>query len=150
MVSELRTSTIMKVSEIMTTGVQTVTPATSAAQARNRMRANRIHHLLVKEGTELVGMLSARDLARGARHNRAARRATVTDLMTPSVVMVGPDTSVRRAADLMRGRAIGSLIVVDRGRAVGIVTIADLLDRIDARSPHEVWLQIGTPRDATD
>ena len=74
----------------------------------------------------------------------------VADLMTPQVVMVTPDISVRRAADLMRGRAIGSLILVDRGRAVGIVTVTDLLDRIDARSPHEVWLQIGTPRRATD
>ena len=138
----------MKVSAIMTTGVQTVTPGTSAAKARDRMRANRIHHLLVKEGTALVGLLSARDLARGARRTGVGKRLMVTDLMTPRVVMVKPDTSVRRAAHLMRGRAIGSLIVVDRGRAVGIVTVADLLDRIDARSPHEIWLQIGTPRRA--
>ena len=118
---ELPKSTIMKISEIMTKGVQTVTPGTSAAQARDRMRTNRIHHLLVKEGTELVGLLSARDLARGARRTSVTKRVMVTDLMTPRVVIVRPDTSVRRAADLMRGRAIGSLIVVDRGRAVGIV-----------------------------
>jgi len=140
----------MKIAEIMTTGVQTVTPGTSAAQARERMRTNRIHHLLVTEGTEVVGLLSSRDLARGARRTSVGKSVLVTDLMTPRVVMVRPDTSVRRAADLMRGRAIGSLIVVDRGRAVGIVTVADLLDRIDARAPHEVWLQIGTPRRATE
>ena len=63
--------------------------------------------------------------------------------MTPYVVTVKPDTSVYRAANLMRGQSIGSLIVVDRGRAVGIVTVADLLERLDPRTPHEVWVQIG-------
>jgi CBS domain-containing protein len=133
----------MKVSEIMTTGVQTVRPGTPFATARERMRTKGIHHLLVKEGTELVGVLSARDVGQGARRGSAAK---VADLMTPSVVTVTPNTSVYRAANLMRGHAIGSLIVVDQGRAVGIVTVADLLERIDARSPHEVWPQIGAPR----
>ena len=62
--------------------------------------------------------------------------------MTPYVVTVKPDTSVYRAANPMRGQSIGSLIVVDRGRAVGIVTVADLLERLDPRTPHEVWVQI--------
>ena len=140
----------MKVSEIMTAGVQTVKPGTPAAHARDRMRKHHIHHLLVQEGDELVGLLSARDLARGARRTTAAKRMVVADLMTPRLVMVTPGTSVHRAADLMRGRSIGSLIVVDRGRAVGILTVSDLLERIDARSPQEVWIQIGRPRRAAD
>jgi CBS domain-containing protein len=38
---------------------------------------------------------------------------------------------VRRAANLMRGRSVGSLIVMDKkGRLAGIVTVADLLDAI--------------------
>jgi CBS domain-containing protein len=146
----LPNSLIMKVSQIMTRPVQTVKPGTRAAHARDRMRKNRIHHLLVQDGAELAGLLSARDLARCARRTTASKRMVVADLMTPRVVTVTPDTSVHRAADLMRGRSIGSLIVVDRGRAVGILTVSDLLERIDARSPQEVWLQIGTPHRAAD
>jgi CBS domain-containing protein len=133
----------MKISEIMSSGVQTVGPATSAVNARARMRTKRIHHLLVKKGAKLVGVLSDRDFGRGARRRRTTRKL-VADVMTPYVVTVKPDTSVHRAANLMRGQSIGSLIVVDRGRAIGIVTVADLLERFDPRSPHEVWLQIGT------
>jgi len=132
----------MKVSEIMTSDVQTVGPATPAVNARARMRTKRIHHLLVKEGSKLVGMLSARDFRRGAGRGRATRKV-VADVMTPYVVTVKPNTSVYEAATLMRGQSIGSLIVVDRGRAIGIVTVADLLERIDPRTPREVWLQIG-------
>jgi CBS domain-containing protein len=126
----------MKVSEIMTAGVQTVRPGTPAANARERMRTKQIHHLLVKEGAEFVGVLSARDLGRGARRGTATKRVVVADFMTPRVVTVEPDTSVHRAANLMRGHSIGSLIVIDKGRAVGIVTVADLLDRMNGPRRH--------------
>ncbi len=126
----------MRVSEIMTPGVQTVRPGTPAANARARMRSRQIHHLLVKEGDTLVGVLSARDLGPSARRVGAAKKYLVADMMTPHVVTVAPATSVHRAANIMRGRSIGCLIVVDEGRPVGIVTVADLLDRFHAASRH--------------
>jgi len=92
------------------------------------MRRRGIHHLLVKEERELVGVLSARDLKRGATRGNEPRRTVVADFMTPTVVAVAPETSVHKAANLMRGHSIGCLIVVGAGEAVGIVTLADLLD----------------------
>ncbi|MEO8257024.1 MAG: CBS domain-containing protein [Acidobacteriota bacterium] len=133
----------MKVSEIMTNGVHTVTAGTRLANARERMRTNGIHHLLVKQGAALVGVLSARDFGRGASRGTPTKPLRVADVMTPTVVTIKPDASVYQAANRMRGRSIGSLIVVDKGRAVGIVTVADLLERLAPRSPHEVWLQLG-------
>ena len=135
----------MKVSEIMTAGVRTVRPGTPAANARERMRTKQIHHLLVKEGAKLVGVLSARDLARRARRGNAVKRLLVADFMTPRVVTVTPDTSVHRAANVMRGQSIGCLIVTDEGRAVGVVTVADLLDQIRSRQRHRIDKQ--TPPD---
>ena len=135
----------MRVSEIMTAGVQTVRPGAPAAAARERMRSKAIHHLLVKEGTEIVGVLSARDLARGKRTGTAAKRIVVADFMTTRVVTVGPDTSVHKAANLMRGHSIGCLIVLDEGEAIGIVTLADLLDRVGEPPRHR--RDGGTPPD---
>jgi CBS domain-containing protein len=126
----------MKVSEIMTTGVQAVSPGTPVANARERMRIKGIHHLLVQKGDQLVGVLSARDLGRGARQGNTTKRRIVADCMTPRVLTVEPDSSVHRAANIMRGRSIGCLIVTDAGRAVGIVTVADLLDQIGEPRRH--------------
>jgi CBS domain-containing protein len=100
------------------------------------MQSKQFHHLLVKEGAELVGVVSARDLRRGARRGNAIKRVVVGDYMTPHVVTVGPDTSVHKAANLMRGHSVGCLIVVDEGKAVGIVTLADLLDQIGEARRH--------------
>jgi CBS domain-containing protein len=55
----------------------------------------------------------------------------VGDLMTPFAIQVRETTPVRRAANLMRGRNIGCLPVVDaRKHVVGIVTTSDLLELI--------------------
>jgi acetoin utilization protein AcuB len=135
----------MKVSEIMSKGVQTVRPGTPAATARERMRTKKIHHLLVKEGTDLVGVLSARDLGRSAGRGTTVKRVLVADFMTPRVVTVTPGTSVHRAANVMRGQSLGCLIVVEEGNAVGIVTVADLLDQIRDRRRHRADSQ--TPPD---
>jgi CBS domain-containing protein len=126
----------MKVSEIMSVGVQTVSPGTPAANARERMRTKKIHHLVVMQKTELVGVLSARDLARIGRRGNTAPKLLVADFMTPRIVTVAPDTSIHRAANVMRGHSIGCVVVVEGGRAVGIVTLSDLLDQVAEKRRH--------------
>ncbi|MGE0450629.1 MAG: CBS domain-containing protein [Vicinamibacterales bacterium] len=119
----------MRVQDVMTTNVHTVTPTTDAAVAWDLMRAKGVHHLVVARGASVVGLLSDRDA--GSRRGAALRAGRlVSDLMTDRVVAVEPTTTVRKAANLMRGRSIGSLVVTSRGRIVGIVTVADLLELI--------------------
>lgn len=117
----------MRVQDIMTTDVQTVPPGVPADEAWSVMRAKGVRHLVVAEGGRVVGLLSDRDA--GGRQGSAVRRnRTVSELMTGHVVTVAPTVTVRKAANLMRGRSIGSLVVTKGQRIVGIVTVADLLD----------------------
>lgn len=120
----------MRVQDVMTDKVYKVSPDATADVAWEIMRMRRIHHLVVTHEGRIVGLLSARDFG-GIKARRERERHTVRDLMTVNVVTVPPATTIRRAANIMRGRAIGCLVVVDDGRIVGIVTAADLLDAID-------------------
>ena len=119
----------MRVQEVMKKKVETVGAETSAEDALNRMKMGRIHHLVVTRGSQVVGLLSARDM--GVPDDPAYRKGrTVADVMTPSVVTAKRETTIREAANLMRGRTIGSLPVVEGGKLVGIVTTTDLLTLI--------------------
>lgn len=119
----------MRVQDVMTERVQTVSPSTSAAEAWNLMRLAGIHHLVVLDGRDVVGVLSDGDL--GGGHGDAVRRnRTAGDLMSTRVVIVPGTTTLRRAANLMRGHSIGCLVVVDHHVVAGIVTTADLLELI--------------------
>jgi CBS domain-containing protein len=51
----------------------------------------------------------------------------VADLMTRHVVTLTPTDTIRRAANVMRGRTIGCIPVTQGRRLVGIVTVSDLL-----------------------
>ncbi len=119
----------MRVKDLMTRNVETIDMHETAEAAWSLMRARKIHHLVVRSGAEIVGILSARDL-QGKDREEFRRSHKVLAVMTPYAVKGRPDMSVRQAANLMRGWTIGSLPVVDGGRLVGIVTVSDLLELI--------------------
>lgn len=121
----------MRLQDVMTTDVITVDSNTKAAEAREMLRAENIHHLLVlDESGAVVGIVSDRDLA-SARGKRLERMLLVSDVMHARIITASPRTTVREAANLLRGHSVGCLPVVDeRGRAVGIVTVSDLLELI--------------------
>lgn len=116
----------MRIPEVMNEQVQTVLPTMPAADAWELMQRRGIHHLIVKNGSEIAGILSDRDL--GSRPGAGFRaNLQVKEVMTTNVATIEPTDTVRRAANLMRGRTIGCLPVTRKGRLVGIVTVSDLL-----------------------
>jgi len=123
----------MRLGELMQQRVRTVDSRESASAAWSRMRKNRIRHLVVTSEGELTGVISERDL--GGRHGEETRKnRSVGELMSPRVVSGTPGMTLRQAADLMRGRIIGSLPVLDGGTLVGIVTATDVLDALGRSS----------------
>jgi acetoin utilization protein AcuB len=117
----------MRLMEIMTTDVQTVAPEEDAEKAFQRMRTQRIRHLVVMDGRQVVGVVSERDMG-GPRGGGLRRGRTVRELMSEQAVTASPTTTVRQAANLLRARTIGCLPVVEDGKLVGIVTLTDLLE----------------------
>jgi CBS domain-containing protein len=127
----------MRVYELMNRDVETVSPQVAASEAKTRMRQRQIRHLVVTRQGQLQGIVSERDLG-GAKVPKTLGAFTVGDLMTTPVVTVTTKNPVRRAASLMKGRSIGSLVVTSaNGNVAGIVTVSDLLDFI-ARKPLRV------------
>jgi acetoin utilization protein AcuB len=115
----------MRIREVMTKRVETIPSYATAGEALARMRQRRIRHLVVTEGGGIIGVLSDRDLGNlGAMVNVE----TVRERMSRPVVTAGPDTTVRKAANLLRGRTIGCLPVVAGAQLIGIVTTTDLLE----------------------
>jgi len=119
----------MRLRDIMHTRVETISPRESAAVAFERMRRARIRHLVVQDGKKVVGVLSDRDLA-GMGSLRQVE--TVKDVMSSPAVSCSPDLTVRQAANLLRGRTMGCLPILEDGKIVGIVTTTDLLETIGA------------------
>jgi CBS domain-containing protein len=53
------------ITEVMSDAVEVVAPGMSLVDAGRRMRSNRIHHLVVMDGEDVVGVVSSFDLLEG-------------------------------------------------------------------------------------
>jgi CBS domain-containing protein len=118
----------MRLADIMSSGVLTCTPETPAEQAWNTMRVHNVHHLVVVDDRRrVVGIASAGDLG-GRRRSAPIASNVVADFMSAPVVCADEDTTVRAAANLLRGHAIGCLPILGEGKLGGIVTVSDMLE----------------------
>lgn len=127
----------MRVREVMSRGILNVAPNTPVADVRQLMQRERIRHVLVMEGRELAGIVTDRDIRLNLpspattlsvwEMNALLMRLTAREIMTGSVITIGPDRGVHEAAQLMIDHKIGALPVTEGGRVVGILTETDLL-----------------------
>ncbi len=115
----------MRVEDLMSTQVRTVSAGESAEEALATMQRERIHHLVVLQDREVVGVVSSRDLEASGSFRQVQ---VVEDVMTSPAVTADRLMTVRQAANLLRGRSIGCLPVMDGGELAGILTITDLLE----------------------
>ena len=82
--------------------------------------------LVVLDEGQLVGMFSERDYARKViLHGKTSKDLTVSEIMTPRVLCVGPDDSVEACMALMTGKHVRHLPVIDGSTVVGLVSIGD-------------------------
>ena len=68
---------------------------------------------------------------------------TVEDVMVRDVVAISCDENVKNAASTMIGFEIGSLVVLEGDRVVGMITERDILRRVvtDGRDPEETTVR---------
>lgn len=126
------------VRDLMSSMVTTLERNDQLVLADDVMRASRIRHLpVLDEEGELCGIVSQRDLFRGALatalgYGDVAQRKllatlVVKEVMTTAVVTATPAMPVAQAARLMLDHKIGCLPVVEGRRLVGIITESDFV-----------------------
>lgn len=104
------------VAEVMGTELFTLTPDTVVESALRLAAQKRIRHFLVVEEGSLTGIVAQTDL-------RRAREGTlIAECMSTPVLCIGPETTVREAADIMSENEVGCLPVVTGAFLVGVVT----------------------------
>jgi acetoin utilization protein AcuB len=128
----------MTIRELMTGGLITVRRETPVLEARDLMAKERIRHLLVTEvGGGLVGIVTDRDIRLNLPSQATSlsvweishllTKLTVGQVMTRTVITIGPDRPARDGAQLILDHKIGALPVLDNGHLVGIITETDVV-----------------------
>ena len=137
----------MKLREIMTPSPTTASPTDTLSHVAELMREEDVGAIPIVEQDRLVGVITDRDIA---IHAVAAgidpKQAVVSDHMSTDLVTGRPDMSDREALELMGREQIRRLLIVDDGRLVGIVAMADFaLDSNREEDVEEALEEISQP-----
>lgn len=136
----------LRVRDAMTSEVTTLKRNDKLSLADDIMHLGRIRHLPVldDDGQELVGIVTQRDLFRGALakalgYGQSAQRKImdtllVKEVMGTDVITTRPDTPLVEAARVLVERKIGCLPVVEDGHLIGILTEGDFVAMVARNS----------------
>jgi CBS domain-containing protein len=117
----------MKVRDIMTAGVQMVTPGESITNVARCMADNDIGSVFVHENDRLIGVVTDRDIATRAVAKGKLEGVCARDVMTDAVCYCFEDESIEDVSQNMADIELRRLPVVNRDkRLVGVISLGNI------------------------
>jgi CBS domain-containing protein len=121
--------------EIMTADPRTVETGATVAEAAREMRDGDVGSVVVVENGAVAGIVTDRDIAvRVVAQGLDPDATRVSEVATMRPVTLTVDQSVDDAIRLVREQNVRRIIVLQDGRAAGIVSLGDLAIERDTDS----------------
>ena len=134
----------MKVSDILQTkgsNVYSVPSTHTVYEALKSMGEKNIGALLIMDGEELLGIFSERDYARKIiLKGKNSHETLVKEIMTENVISVEPEDNIETCMELMSGKKIRHLPVIDGKKVIGVISITDVVTAIIAMQKETISL----------
>lgn len=132
------------VRDLMHPGVITCRPDDSLGQVAVMLTQNHVHSLVVVDQNEQpIGIITDFDLLAGEWLSadpgslEVMRSLTAGDLMSSPVASIEADAPAREAAKQMREVPLRRLMVVDKGKPIGVISVSDFVEDLATEAPLE-------------
>lgn len=114
------------VEDLMTRAPYTIAVTKTLADAKATMKRYKVRHLPVLDEGHLVGLVSDRDLKLVEAHSPSdCEDIPITEAMRRAPWTVTPSTPLESAARHMARHRLGSSVVLENNKVVGIFTSTD-------------------------
>jgi CBS domain-containing protein len=138
----------MKLSSIMTGGIETIPPQATLAEAAKKMASQDIGSLPVcSDRRTVIGIITDRDITvRAVARGLDPNRTCVRDVMTREVLSCPADSDVEAACELMEQKQVRRLVVTDGENApIGIVSLGDIALCLRENQSGELLKKVSEP-----
>ena len=134
----------MKVSDILQnkgSNVYSVVASVTVYEALKAMGEKNIGALLIMENEKLLGIFSERDYARKIiLKGKNSHETLVKEIMTENVISVLPSDNIEKCMELMSGKKIRHLPVMENNKVSGVISITDVVTAIIASQKETISL----------
>ena len=113
--------------EIFTPTFITVAPEDTLGEVAERMSAQNVGAVVVKDFGRLIGVLTERDMLRAMAARVHTSDARVRQWMTEDPITASPDTTFEEASKIMLDKGFRHLPVVDGDTILGIVSLRRIM-----------------------
>ena len=121
----------MKVKEILRrkgNQIISVSPNATVLDALRLMAEKNLSGVMVMEGEDVKGIFTERDYARKiVLRGRTSADSQISEVMVTNLVTITPEASVNDCMQLMTGKLIRHLPVLEGEKIVGIISIGDVV-----------------------
>jgi signal-transduction protein with cAMP-binding, CBS, and nucleotidyltransferase domain len=117
----------IKVGEAMTTEPVATTPETTIRDAARLMKEYDVGSVLLKEGDNVVGIVTEFDLTRKVVADDMDTREPVSNVAETALVDILPTRDLAEALQLMKVNEVRHLPVVQDEEFMGLITMKDIL-----------------------
>jgi len=130
----------MKVKDVMHKGTTCVEPSTPVREIAKRMRASDVGAIPVKADSQLVGIVTDRDITcRALADSGNLAKMTAKDIMTKDVICCSPDDDIQVAIDTMEAKQISRLPVTDSHKTmIGMLSFGDISHKVSKELSGEM------------
>ena len=136
----------MKVSECMTSKVETVRADQTVQEAANFMLQADAGSIPVVDGDRLIGMITDRDIAVRGIAKGNGPDTLVRELMTDDLIVARADDDIEEVARKMSSAQVRRLPVIDsEERLCGIVSLGDLARESDKDTAEQALEGVTQP-----
>lgn len=106
--------------------VYTVPPDATISDLLDTLAEHNVGALVVStDGTDVLGIVSERDIVRKLRGINDARTVPVSQIMTTDLQVCAPDDSFESLLSTMTDHRVRHVPVLEDGRLVGVLSIGD-------------------------
>jgi CBS domain-containing protein len=123
------------VRDVMTPEVGELPPSSTVTEAARVMRDRDLGDVVVAEEGRPLGVVTDRDIVLRAVAEGDDGGLRLGDMCSRQLRTLSPDDTLEEAARCMREAAVRRLVVVEDGRAVGVLGMGDLLAELEPGSP---------------
>lgn len=120
----------MKVKDIMTKYLITAESNSSIHQIAQKMKNFDIGFMIITNDHKIEGIITDRDIVIEMIANYDHK---VKDYIRKNIETIDESKTVENALDIMKNKKIKRLLVTDKNKAVGVLSISDILNKVEEK-----------------
>ena len=118
----------MNIENIMSKNIIVGSVTNTLEEIATLMKKYDIGFLPIKDQKKIVGVITDRDIVVSAISNKCSQNEIIDKYITRNIITIDKNENVENAIELMGEKKVKRLVVTDKNKIVGIISLSDLIN----------------------